>query len=89
MAGYLRQNRILAVLTVLLLLLCFCSCFTYVPRDGGTVERGTQAGTQAESTAKETETHAETDTDARDEGGVETDSKGFPNLPEDDQTKRY
>ena len=80
MAGALKHIRPLIMLTVLLLL-SLSACITYVPREDGTdatdVSDSMVASTESEKTPDGTVTE------------IETDSKGFPNLPEDDQTKRY
>ena len=85
MEGHLRLSRVFWVLTVLLLLLSLCACITYVPRGEETDGGETAALTESESTPSDSEGVTEKSPDT----GVETDSKGFPNPPSDDQTKRY
>ena len=87
MVGYLKHTRSLAVLTVLLLIFSLSACITYVPRDNDTDTEGLQQVEETESSAADTEGEKEAETSR--ETGIETDSKGFPNLPEDDRTKRY
>ena len=82
MVGYLKHTQLLSALTLLLRLLSLSACVHFISRDEGSGEGGE---TVTESFAADTEGASEPDTDT----GVETDSQGFPNLPEDDQTKRY
>lgn len=87
MVGDLKHTRPLAVLTVLLLMFSLSACITYLPRGDGTDTEETQPVTETEASAEETESEKNTETSR--ETGIETDAKGFPNLPEDDLTKRY
>jgi hypothetical protein len=88
MAGYLKYTRHLAMLTVLSLLLSLSACITFVPAEN---PNDTGDAQTAEVTEKSTVDEAESEKtpDGGTDNGIETDSKGFPNLPEDDQTKRY
>ena len=81
MAGHLKIVRRFAMLMALLLSISLSACITYLPREEGSGTGGTQSETETESEAEET--------DNATDKGIETDSKGFPNQPEDDQTKRY
>ena len=82
MAWHLKLKRVVFGGMLLSLLLLFCACVTYLPRDEGKTQH-TTAKTENPTEVTEEQTLPQTET------SPSTDTDGFPNLPQDDQTKRY
>ena len=89
MVGNLKLVRLLSTLTLSLLLLVLPACIRYVPREEGTDTAGRQEESVTESVAPDIEDGKDTEPEQSTDDAIETDSKGFSNLPQDDQTKRY
>ncbi len=84
------SRRGLRLLPILLLLLLFCGCVHYLPREEGSSSGTAQETTTPVGTVVTTVPRPlPSDTTAAEDPPVSEADTGFPNEPESDATKRY